>query len=113
MSNLKIRGRLIGAFSLLIVLLGRISAAIYVEVLKIRAAVDAGERASIRREVIERTLGTLVDRQNMVRGFLLTGDASFEKLIAGLNTQLAGHLKTLEQTTVSDDERVLVTFCGT
>lgn len=109
MSNLKIRGRLIGAFSLLIVLLGLISAAIYVEVLNMRAAVDAGERASIRREVIERTLGTLVDRQNMVRGFLLTGDASFEKLIAGLNTQLAGHLKTLEETTVSDDERVLVT----
>lgn len=109
MSNLKIRGRLIGAFSLLIVLLGLISAAIYVEVLNMRAAVEAGERASLRREVIERTLGTLVDRQNMVRGFLLTGDASFEKLIAGLNTQLAGHLKTLEQTTVSDDERVLVT----
>lgn len=108
MSNLKIRGGLIGAFSLLIVLLGLISAAIYVEVLNMRAAVEAGERASLRREVIERTLGTLVDRQNMVRGFLLTGDASFEKLIAGLNTQLAGHLKTLEQTTVSDDERVLV-----
>ncbi|MEN9708273.1 MAG: hypothetical protein RIQ68_681 [Pseudomonadota bacterium] len=109
MSNLKIRGRLIGAFSLLIVLLGLISAAIYVEVLNMRAAVDAGERASVRREVIERTLGTLVDRQNMVRGFLLTGDASFEKLIAGLNAQLASHLKTLEETTVSDDERVLVT----
>ena len=109
MSKLKIRGRLIGAFSLLIVLLGLISAAIYVEVLNMRAAVEAGERASLRREVIERTLGTLVDRQNMVRGFLLTGDASFEKMIAGLNTQLAGHLKTLEQTTVSDDERVLVT----
>ncbi len=109
MSNLKIRGRLIGAFSLLIVLLGLISAAIYVEVLNMRAAVTAGEQASYRREVMERTLGTLVDRQNMVRGFLLTGDASFEKLIAGLNAQLAGHLKTLEETTVSDDERVLVT----
>jgi methyl-accepting chemotaxis protein len=108
MSQLKIRGRLIGAFSLLIAVLGMISGAIYWEVLTMREAVQAGERASFRREVIERTLGTLVDRQNMVRGFLLTNDASFEKLIADLNTRLAGHLKSLEETTVSEDERVLV-----
>jgi methyl-accepting chemotaxis protein len=108
MSHLKIRGRLIGAFSLLIALLGIISGAIYWEVLVMREAVEAGERASFRREVIERTLGTLVDRQNMVRGFLLTNDASFEKLIADLNTRLAGHLKSLEETTVSEDERALV-----
>ena len=108
MSHLKIRGRLLGAFSLLILLLGVISAGIYREVLVMREAVDAGERASFRREVIERTLGTLVDRQNMVRGFLLTNDASFEKLIADLNTRLAGHLKSLEETTASEDERALV-----
>ena len=108
MSNLKIRGRLIGAFSLLIVLLGLISAGIYREVVVMREAVQAGERASFRREVLERTLGTLVDRQNMVRGFLLTGDASFEKLIAGLNGQLGGFLKSLEETTTTDDERALV-----
>jgi len=107
MSNLKIRGRLIGAFSILIFLLGLISAGIYVETLNMRSAVQAGERASFRREVIERTLGTLVDRQNMVRGFLLTGDASFEKLINGLNGQLGGLLKSLEETTTTDEERAL------
>ena len=109
MSNLKIRGRLIGAFSILICLLGLISAGVYREVVVMRAAVDAGERASFRREIIERTLGTLVDRQNMVRGFLLTGDASFEKLIAGLNGQLTGFLKSLEETTTTDEERELAT----
>ena len=109
MSNLKIRGRLIGAFSILIFLLGLISAGIYVETLNMRSAVQAGERASFRREVIERTLGTLVDRQNMVRGFLLTGDASFEKLINGLNGQLGGLLKSLEETTTTDEERALAT----
>lgn len=108
MSHLKIRGRLIGAFAVLIALLGVISGAIYGEVLVMRDAVQAGERASYRREVIERTLGTLVDRQNMVRGFLLTNDPSFEKLIANLNTQLTGHLKNLEETTAADDERALV-----
>ncbi len=107
MSKLKIRGRLIGAFSILIAFLAIISGGIYWEALAMREAVKAGERASFRREVIERTLGTLVDRQNMVRGFLLTNDASFEKLIAGLNTQLASHLKSLEETTASDDERAL------
>ncbi len=109
MSNLKIRGRLIGAFSILIFLLGLISAGIYVETLNMRSAVQAGERASFRREVIERTLATLVDRQNMVRGFLLTGDASFEKLINGLNGQLGGLLKSLEETTTTDEERALAT----
>ncbi len=104
MSKLKVRGKLLAAFGLLIAVLTVISGWIIMDIREVRRASHAGVHAGNKLDLINDVLTKLVEHQNAARGFALSLDPAFEKSIARQNISIDDALVELAEVTAGTSE---------
>jgi methyl-accepting chemotaxis protein len=99
MMNLKVRGKLLAAFGLLIAVLTAISGMIIMDIQEMRRASSVGVQAASKLDLVNDVLTKVVEYQNSARGYALSLDKSFETSVARQNTSLADAISELVKAT--------------